>query len=163
MEFLDYFEYVFQFGILVILLALGLFVGGHAERKHLRRLAEREAANGDFLVSQLREFPNAARQSMPPTLVVGEVVIASDYLKSFLSRLRKIFGGEMRSYYSLAVRARREVLQQLVEQARAQGYNAICNVRFESADVGGNSKRGRTPMVAILAHATAYQRAPISP
>jgi uncharacterized protein YbjQ (UPF0145 family) len=133
--------------------------GGYAERKHLRNLAAREAQNADFFISQLRSYPGARTDvNSPPTIVFGEVSIASDYLKSFLSGLRRIFGGELRSYHSLLVRARREALQQLVERARERGYNAICNVRVESADIAGNSKRRRMPMVAILASATAYHR-----
>jgi uncharacterized protein YbjQ (UPF0145 family) len=153
-------DYIIEFGMLVALLALGLLAGGYAERKHLRNLAAREQANGDFFISQLRSFPGAAAgPTPPPRIVFGQAAIASDYLKSFLSGLRKIFGGEMRAYNSLLVRARREALQQLVERAREQGYNAICNVRLDSADLAGNAKRRRMPMVAILASATAYHRA----
>jgi uncharacterized protein YbjQ (UPF0145 family) len=96
-------------------------------------------------------------------MIVGESVIATDYLKTFLAGLRKIFGGELRSYQSLLVRARREALQRVVEEARRSGYNAICNVRLDGADVGGNSKRRRVAMVCILASATAYHRASTSP
>lgn len=143
------------------LLGLGLFVGRFTERRHIRRLDERESANGQFLISQLKSFPDAVAGPSPPTIIVGEAVIATDYLKTFLSGLRKIFGGELRSYQSLLTRARREALQRVVEQARRNGYNAICNLRYESADVGGNSKARRVAMVAILASATAYHRAPI--
>jgi uncharacterized protein YbjQ (UPF0145 family) len=151
--------YIFEFGILVALLALGLLAGGYAERKHLRNLASREAANGDFFISQVKSFPDAVTLGTPPNIVFAEVAIASDYLKSFLSGLRKIFGGELRSYHSILVRARREALQQLVERSREQGYNAICNVRLEAADIAGNAKQRRMPMVTILASATAYHRA----
>jgi uncharacterized protein YbjQ (UPF0145 family) len=147
-----------EFVILVGLLALGLLAGGYAERKHFRELASREANNGDFLITQLRSFPGARIGGTPPTIVHGEVVIASDYLKGFLSRLRKIFGGELRSYNSLVVRARREALQQLVERARENGYDAICNVRFDTVDVAGTSKGRGAAMVAMLASATAYHR-----
>lgn len=156
-------EYAIQFGILVGLLALGLLAGGFAERRHLRNLATREANNGGFFISQVKLFPGLARGPKAPTIVISEVVIATDYFKTFLAALRKIFGGELRSYRSLLDRARREALQRLVEQARTQGYNAICNVRIESADVGGNTMRRRAAMVAILASATAYHRAPHAP
>jgi uncharacterized protein YbjQ (UPF0145 family) len=68
----------------------------------------------------------------------------------------------MRSYQSLLVRARREALQRLVEEARAQGYNAVCNVRYYSTDIAGASKRrSRAVMVTLLAAGTAYHcRAP---
>ena len=156
---MESFQYIFEFAVLVALLTLGLLAGGYAERKHLRNLASREAANGDFFISQVKSFPGAVLLGTPPTIVFGQTAIASDYLKSFLSGLRKIFGGELRGYNSLLVRARREVLQQLVERAREQGYNAICNVRLETADIGGNAKSRRMPMVAVLGTATAYHRA----
>jgi uncharacterized protein YbjQ (UPF0145 family) len=141
----------------VILILIGLFAGRMSEQKHFRSLDERESKNGDFVISQLRTFPGAVGGPTPPVLIVREVVIASDYLKTFLSGLRKIFGGEMRAYQSLITRARREALQRVVEDARSRGYNAICNVRFDGADVGGNAKsRQRPPMVAIFASATAY-------
>ena len=149
-------EFIAEFGFLIFFLALGLFAGGYTERRHLRNLTEREAANGDFLVSQLKCFPQAVAGSTPPMFLSGEAVIATDYLKSFLSGLRKIFGGELRGYQSLLSRARREALQRVVEQARDRGYNAVCNVRYESADVGGNSKARKVAMVAIMATATAY-------
>lgn len=158
--FFDYFELI----VLGILLALGLFVGGYTERRHIRSLDEREANSRDFFISQVRSFPDAVVGATPPTFVVGEAVIATDYLKTFLAGIRKIFGGEMRSYQTLLTRARREALQRVVEQARRSGYNAICNVRFDGLDVGGNSKtKRRIAMVAIMASATAYHRAPSVP
>ncbi|MEX0611716.1 MAG: heavy metal-binding domain-containing protein [Pirellulales bacterium] len=159
---MEYIEHIVDFGILVVLLALGLLAGGYAERKHLRSLARREAANGDFFISQLKSFPGAVPGMTAPSIIVGEVVIASDYLKTFLSGLRKIFGGELRSYNSLLGRARREALQRLVERARAEGYNALCNVRLESVDIAGNTKARRMPMAAIVASATAYHRGTVA-
>jgi uncharacterized protein YbjQ (UPF0145 family) len=89
---------------------------------------------------------------------VAEAVIASDYLKTFLAGLRNIFGGEVGSYVTLATRARREALVRMMEQAHAQGYDALCNVRMDPADIGGNTARRGVPMVAILASGTAYSR-----
>ena len=94
---------------------------------------------------------------MPPQMYVAEVVIATDYLKTFLAGLRKFFGGEIRSYQTLLVRARREATLRILEQARQQGYNAICNLRLENADIGGNNNAKGVAMVAILASATAYR------
>lgn len=152
-----------QGGLLLFMLALGYFAGSYAERRHFQNLDRREAALGNFSVSQLKTFPDAIPGGQPPQLFVGEAVIATDYLKSFLSSLRKIFGGELRSYQSLLIRARREALLRIVEEASAKGYNSICNVRYETADVGGNSSSNRVATVAILASATAYQRsAPVA-
>jgi uncharacterized protein YbjQ (UPF0145 family) len=141
----------------LLLIAVGLFIGGYIERRHFRRLDAREAANGSFLITQLKSYPFAVAGPAAPTILFGEAVISSDYLKTFLGGIRKIFGGEMRSYQSLLVRARREALQRLVEDAQSQGYNAVCNVRYASTDISGASKsRRRAVMVTILASATAY-------
>ena len=149
-----------SFGIFAALILLGLIAGQFNERRHFRNLARREQAVGGMIVTQLKTFPGAVSQTQAPTLLTGEVVIASDYLKSFLARLRKIFGGRLGSYQSLLIRARREALLRILEEAHRRGYNAICNVRLETADVGGNSGRRRVAMVALLASATAYLAAP---
>lgn len=151
---MDYFELI----IFGFFLGLGLFVGGYTERRHIRSLDEREASHRDIFVTQLKSFPEAVVGPTPPAFFVGEVVIATDYLKTFLTSIRKIFGGEMRSYQTLLTRARREALLRVVEQAHRGGYNAVCNVRFDGLDVGGNSKGRRAAMVTMMASATAYHR-----
>ena len=140
------------------LLIFGLVIGRTVEKRHFRKIEEREAANSDMLITQLKSFPNAATSGPPPTLILSEVVIGSDYLKSFLAKWRNVFGGEIKSYQTLQERGKREVILRLAESARAQGYNAICNVRISPADVGGNTtaKKKQMPMAAVIATATAY-------
>ena len=141
----------------LFLLALGWSAGSLAERRHFARLNKRERANGPFLITQIKSFPAHVPAESPPQMIVAEVVVASDYFKSFLEKLRGLFGGEVRSFHSLLSRARREATQRIVEQARSLGYNAICNLRIETADIGGNmGKKKGAAMVAILASATAY-------
>ena len=53
---------------------------------------------------------------------MAEVVVASDYLKSWLASWRKMFGGEMKSFRTLQERAKREAVLRLTEQAVAQGF-----------------------------------------
>jgi len=149
-------ELIINLVVLLILMALGLFVGRYQERKHFAHIELRERQMADMLVTQLGSFPYAQSSFTPPSLMVAEVVIATDYLKNFLANIRKFFGGRVRSYQSLLTRARREAVLRMMEQARDQGYNALCNVRLETADVGGNSQMRRVAMVAILASATAY-------
>ncbi len=153
-------EYAIKFGIFLFLMSLGLFVGRHREWSHFCDIANREEAMSDMLVTQVKSFPAATMKDSPPCMVVAEVVVATDYLKSFLAKLRNIFGGEVGSYQSLLVRARSEAKLRIQEQARNLGYNAICNIRFQTADVGGNSTQTRVAMVAIIASGTAYHAAP---
>jgi uncharacterized protein YbjQ (UPF0145 family) len=146
-------------GIPIALLALGLFAGGYAERRHIRSLQQREAATRDMLVTQIKSFPGHVPGTNSPQVILAEVVIASDYLKTFLAGIRSFFGGEVGSYQTLLDRARREATQRILEQARRQGYNAVCNLRLETADIGGNSVtqgKNRMVMAAILASGTAY-------
>ena len=147
----------------VFMLGLGFFVGGWRERVHLESLSDRELQNHDFLITQVKSYPDVNPHASAPKMFIGEAVIGSDYLKTFLGGLRNFFGGEVRSYQTLMDRARREALQRIVEQARAEGYNAICNVRMQTADVGGNNvtannKKKAMVMSSILASATAYHR-----
>jgi uncharacterized protein YbjQ (UPF0145 family) len=89
------------------------------------------------------------------TLVTGATVIAADYLKTFLSGFRMIFGGEMRSYSSMIERARREARLRMVEEARHKGALAVINVRFETSPIALNTGRNAAPMSEVLCYGTA--------
>ena len=148
------------FGLLIIgfFLSLGYIVGGLNERRHFQSLDEREAEVANVLTTQLKSFPLAAQQPQPPTILVAEAVISSDYLKTFLAGWRRFFGGEIRSFRGIMERARREALLQLKEQAVSQGFNALCNVRIETADLAGKGQqqKNKIVMASILASGTAY-------
>lgn len=148
-------------GTFAFFMMLGFFVGGANERRHFSDLRKREDLLRDMLQTQIKTFPFAAPSHLPPQMIVAEVVIASDYLKTFLSGLRKFFGGEMKSYQTMLVRARREAILRVLEQARSLGYNAICNLRLDSADIGGQAQSNRrgSAMASVIASATAYTAA----
>ncbi|MEM9186033.1 MAG: heavy metal-binding domain-containing protein [Planctomycetota bacterium] len=152
-------EVLIQIGFVLFFLTLGFFAGGFNERRHFKRLEEREAANKGFIVTQLKTFPGGASDARPPQVFMAEAVIASDYLKTFLAGIRKFFGGEMGSYQSLLERSRREALLRIIEQATAAGYDTACNLRYETADIGGSTNPQKfTVTVAVIATATAYCR-----
>ena len=140
------------------LVICGVVIGRTVEKRHFKNLAEREAASSDILVTNIKSFPNASESGPPPNLVLAEVAIGSDYLKSFFANWRNLFGGEMKSFQTLQERGKREVILRLVEQAREQGFNAICNVRVSPADIGGNTtaKKKQMPMAVVIASGTAY-------
>lgn len=142
------------------LLLIAWYAGTAVERSHFRSLALRESQVANILVTDLKSFPFAGVQPKPPRIMVAEVVIATDYLKSFLSALRKIVGGEMRSYLKLVERARREAILRVVEEAKHQGYTAVCNVRLESSDIAGTTKGRGAAMVTLIASGTAYHAEP---
>jgi len=146
-----------QVGLVALLLALGLAVGTTAEKRHLRSLKRRESELANMLVTDLKSFPGGADARAGALLVTGEAAIATDYLKTFLAGLRKLVGGELRSYESLMLRARREAVLRMLQQARSRGYDAVCNVRLNTANISGVSRR-KPPVVEVLVTGTAYRR-----
>ena len=156
----DFIGVIFQFGFFIGLVLLGLLAGRHAEKKHLRALARREQALGGMQVTDLKGFMGEVSGELTPKMFVGEVSIASDYLKTLLASLRNLIGGEVRSFETLQTRARREAVLRLMEQANAEGYNAIANLRMESADIGGTvitGNRRRMVVTSMIASGTAYK------
>lgn len=143
---------------LFVFIPIGFIFGRYAEKKHIRNLGEREKACSGFSVTDIKSFPAIATDSITPKLFTAEVTIASDYYKRFAGGIKGIFGGEIKSYASLMQRARREAVLRLIEQAKSEGYNAICNIRLDSADIGGTSttKHGSI-MVSVIGSGTAYQ------
>ena len=137
-------------------------IGHFTERKHIRSLAEREAEVGDFAITSLKTPVGCAvGQGVPPTMVCGEAVVASDGFKSWVFGLKNVVGGESKTFSRLFERARREALLRMIAEAKAGGYNAICNVRFESVDIGGNATqpaKKNMNMAVCQAFGTAYVR-----
>ena len=150
-------DLLFQLGIVVVMLVIGWTFGSLAESQHRRSLRRRQAGLSYMLVTDIKTFPGGVEPNSTTTLVVGEAVIATDYLKSFLATIRKILGGEVRSYLSLMERARSEALLRIMEQARQRGCDAVCNVRLETAAIGG-MKQKAAAMVGVIASGTAYRR-----
>jgi uncharacterized protein YbjQ (UPF0145 family) len=145
---------------LFILLGLGWICGRIAEIRHYRSIQKRESRYAGMVMSDLRTCQPEINPLFGSALVMGEVVIATDYMKSFLAGLRMIIGGELRSYETLVDRARREAILRLQQQAEEMGYNAVCNLRLGTSDIGGmTSQRGAT-MVEVFAYGTAYSIQP---
>ncbi len=146
----------------VIAILVGFFVGKATEKKHLASLEQREADLADIRVDTLRHPTNPSAEPHTPALVCGEAVIASDAFKSWASGLRNFFGGEAKNFGLLYQRSRREATLRMLEAARSQGFNAVCNVRYDSTDIGGNALRPANqaaPMATCVASGTAYRRA----
>jgi uncharacterized protein YbjQ (UPF0145 family) len=142
------------------LLMLALYTGSRVERRHNQSLAERENTLRHMLVTDLKRFPTNGRDVGPDAggaLVMGEVVIATDYLKSFLAGLRNILGGELKSYQSLVLRARRESMLRMLEEADQLGFNAVCNIRYGTADIGGMASGKGGVQIESFISGTAYR------
>ncbi len=141
-------ELVISLFVTVGLVALGFGVGRVRERRHLAELDRREAASPVVVVDV--KTPPPGVEPAAGTLVMGEVVIAADYFKSFAAMFRNILGGEVKTYQSMLNRARREAKLRMADQAQAVGADLVVNVRFEWSDVGP-----RIPSAEIFCYGTA--------
>jgi len=149
-------ELIGNFIVPLLLIAIGWIAGRAAEGRHFRSLARRERDLAHMFLSDIKTFPGGADATKHAAFVMGEAVIASDYLKTFLAGLRKLVGGELHSYESLMNRARREATLRMLEDAHRRGYNAVCNMRLGSADIGGMTGSKGAAMVEVFATGTAY-------
>ena len=152
-------NFIFTVALPLFLIFLGLTVGRLNERRHLRQLDEREQALERIKVTDLRSYLGPVDAACGSVMVMGNAVIATDYLKSFLARLRNIFGGEVRSFETLLVRARREALLRMLEEAERQGFNAVCNIRLDTSDIAGSTtnRTSQAVVVGMMATGTAYR------
>jgi len=148
--------------VTAVVILVGLFAGKATEKRHLASLDQREAENAGLLATTLKQPLNVSQSPHTPVLVCGEAVIASDAFKSWATGLRNLFGGEAKNFGRLYSRARREATLRMLEDARRQGFDAVCNVRHMSTDIGGNAVRPQNkgmPMATCIAYGTAYKRA----
>lgn len=140
---------MFEIVTFLVLLVVGYCFGSLAERRHYRSIQTREV--------ELNAIPAIASR-FPPVdkvyqqqLVVGSVVVASDYFKSFLAGLVNFFGGAVVSYEALLDRGRREALLRVKKQAQAIGAEYVFNIKYETTSVGS----GRLASIEVLAYGTA--------
>ena len=149
-------------GLPAAVLFAGWLAGHLSETKHERSLAVREEALKDIETTDLRNPPGFAGAEGPCSLVSGEAVVASDTFKTWVFGLKNIVGGESKTFTRLFDRARREALLRMKERARELGCDAVCNVRFDSADIGGNAtsgaKKKNLNMAVALVSGTAWRR-----
>lgn len=155
MEFLDV---LFSFsGLLVVvgLLALGYFIGTGRERRHFADIEKRDEMHSSFPVSDI-DFIPPELNPVRGELVMGQVVIAADYFKSWLASWRSIFGGEMKSFVNMTERGKAEARLRMIEEARQKGAKAVINIRFETSEIGGTvqANQGRA-MSEVLCYGTA--------
>jgi uncharacterized protein YbjQ (UPF0145 family) len=131
------------------LLTLGFVVGRRREKKHFVQLQQREAA----LLMKLptRAHVGQKMQSGQTFLVMGSVVVATDYFKNFVGALKSFFGGRMQAQEALLDRARREAMCRMRENALARGAVEVVDVHIETAFL---DKKG----VEVCAYATAFQQ-----
>lgn len=129
------------------LLALGFVVGSRREKKHYLDIQKREQL---FLHLPVRSDPGSPETASEAFLVMGSVVIGSDYFKTWISQLKSVFGGRLNALESLADRARREAVLRLKEKAHQAGATEVVNLRIQTSMLSDGAE--------VLAVGTALKR-----
>ncbi len=144
--------------IQIILLPIGIIFGGMAQRRHHRSLDAREAVSAVRVDNRkVIERPDEVTDA---TMVIGQVVIATDYWKTLTTRLRNLVGGEMKAANQLMDRGRREAILRLCDEAKRLGATEVWNIRLESCNIGMmRGKVGGSMQVEVFAYGTAIRRA----
>lgn len=135
--------------VFVVLLLCGYLFGRMAERRHFRRIVEREKLTAYLPVVATRYPPQD--QPYRQELVCGNVVIAADYFKMFVSGLINIFGGRVTPFESMLDRARRESLLRMKDQAIEMDARYVFNIKYETTRIAV----GRSAGMEVLAYGTA--------
>jgi uncharacterized protein YbjQ (UPF0145 family) len=137
--------------VFIGLLALGFVVGKVAESRHYRNLREREQKLLGIPAVSWKTLSDP-RPIAEAVLTTGSVVVSVDYYKRLLMVLRKIFGGEIRSYASLIDRGRREAVLRMKESCPSA--DLFLNCRIETSTIS-NDRGASTGTVELLAYGTA--------
>ncbi|MGE0200755.1 MAG: YbjQ family protein [Candidatus Melainabacteria bacterium] len=151
-------EHIIQLVTFIVLMTVGYIAGSLNEQRHIRSLREREArfiSMPSVPMSYKHMDPGKTQPIARAEMVAGSVVLAEDYFKGFLAKLKSFFGGNLTSYESLLDRARREAILRMKEQAG--GADIIVNTRIESSSIsGGNAgAEGVVPSIEAIAFGTA--------
>ena len=80
-------------------------------------------------------------------LVKGSTIRARHVGRDIMAGLRSLVGGEITDYTKMMAESREQALQRLVEDAEAQGANAIVGLRFTTSMIMSNASE-------ILAYGT---------
>ncbi len=136
-----------------ILLLVGIIFGSMNERNHYARLAKDEAELSHIKVLNIKTLPD----NLEPggVLVSGNVVIAVDYFKVFVSFFNMLFGGQITGFQTLMERARREAIVRMQRQADTIGADVVYNTRIEFSAVGQRPQK--IGGAELLAYGTAVK------
>ena len=86
-------------------------------------------------------------------IVTGETILGANFFKDIFASLRDIVGGRSSAYESELRRAKDLAIEEMVEQARGMGANAVIGVDLDYDTVG----EGSMLMVSASGTAVTYR------
>src|ERR671933_2755706 len=70
--------------------------------------------------------------------VFGLTVRSRNIASQFGAGLKSLFGGELRGMTKALVDSRNQVIERMVDEAKAKGADAIVAMRFDTSEMGDN-------------------------
>ena len=138
--------------IVLGLIVIGYVFGQYQERSHYRSIKKRELGFINLATTTSKRPIGTIPDPKRVELVEGACVVSVDYFKRFVANLRKLFGGNVRSYETLVDRARREAVLRMKDKCR--NADQVINLRIETSSITkGNGKQ--IGSVEVHAYATA--------
>ena len=132
---------LFQLGLALLIMLVGLLSGTWVERRHYRSIERREAVLRDIPTSTRAELPDAS-EVLRSRIVCGSAVVSIDAFKQALARLQRFFGGEVTAYETLVDRARREALLRLLRpRSDLRRSSRTCDIETSPRSAGGGGER----------------------
>lgn len=149
--------------LMLVLLIVAFITGSRDEKKHYASILQREDELRHIMIIPVKHPP---KNFVEQQLVMGSVVISSNYFTRLLSAFRNFFDGNMQSYETLLDRARREAILRMKAQADELGAELILNMKFETATLGNihnPQEQAALGTVEVLAYGTAGKKKSRSP
>jgi uncharacterized protein YbjQ (UPF0145 family) len=125
-------------------------VQGWLRDRRRRQHVTRELARRDVLLVNGKRLLEAD-PSHPPEVIAATVVRCLDDARHALALFRTRVGGEVPSLTRSTLLARDEATLRLQDQARAAGFDAVVNIRYETSQVLPTT-------VEVLAYGTGIRR-----
>ncbi|MEO1596331.1 MAG: heavy metal-binding domain-containing protein [Pseudomonadota bacterium] len=154
---MDGFFLLINIGVPLSILVIAYLTGTILERRHFSDIRDREA--------RMQRFPTTTFETIPDDwevadceLLAESVVVSLDYFKRVIAGLRAIVGGRITTYEPLLDRARREAVLRVTEKAKAEGFDAVINLRLETSRMANSETGQGIGGIEILAFGTALLR-----
>ncbi|MEL6200381.1 MAG: heavy metal-binding domain-containing protein [Pseudomonadota bacterium] len=151
------FTLIVNIGLPLTVLVIAYLTGSMLERRHFADIRKREA--------EMQRFPTTTFETLPDgwevadcELMAESVVVSLDYFKRVIAGLRAIVGGRITTYEPLLDRARREAVLRVTEKAKAEGFDAVINLRLETSRMANSETGQGIGGIEILAFGTALLR-----
>lgn len=148
-------ELVIKLIFVISLIVWGYFRGSRNYKAHIKQLDFEEQQVKDILIFATKYPDQSSSLPLDPILVAGSAVISVDHFRYFLSSLRKFVGGNYSVYEDLTLRARRQAIIRMKQQAQKYNTQMIFNVKYQTTPLS-NQQQGEMPQVEVLAYGTAF-------